>query len=74
MSNMFSSWISLKKINLSLFKVTDNTNIEDMFYGCTLLEKIDCEDKKINKEFKQYKREKSVNWYDNNSRTKIKTE
>ena len=46
MSNMFSSWISLKKINLSLFKVTDNTNIEDMFYGCTLLEKIDCEDKK----------------------------
>ena len=42
---MFRCWESLKEIDLSKFKVKDNTILDDMFNCCFSLKVIKCDDK-----------------------------
>ena len=49
---MFKNCSKLKEINLSTFKTNNMATTEDMFLGCSSLEKLDsCTDEKILEEF-----------------------
>ena len=54
MPNMFSGCSSLEEINLSSFKA-DNVEIDQMFYGCFSLKKLNSNDKSIKEEYKKNK-------------------